>query len=128
MDGDKLALLSFTENLGYLWPFGVGFIEKSLSVFERDLFEKKSAKNKFLVLVKRGIFLVTLYFGNMPNFAGLWCPNHLTHRDSSNYYYNWRSSKYRVRHSLVVTGKLPQYLSKLGKWGLCLNLDIPQSC
>ena len=63
MDGDKLALLSFTENLGYLWPFGVGFIEKSLSVFERDLFEKKSAKNKFLVLVKKVYFLAFQIFG-----------------------------------------------------------------
>ena len=41
MDWDKLALLSFTENLGYLWPFGVGLMEKSLSVFEWELFEKK---------------------------------------------------------------------------------------
>ena len=46
----------------------------------------------------------------------------------SNYYYNWLSSKYRVRHPLVVTGKLPQYLTKLDKWGLYLSLDIPQSC
>ena len=47
---------------------------------------------------------------------------------SSNYYYNWRSSKYRVRHPLVVTGKLPQYLTKHDKRGLYLNLDIPRSC
>ena len=46
----------------------------------------------------------------------------------SNYYYNWRSLKCRVRHTLVFTGKLPQYLTKLDKCSLCLNLDIPQSC
>ena len=58
MDRDKLALLYFTENLGYLWPFVVGFMEKSLLVFEWQLFEKKCAKNKFLVLVKKVQFLV----------------------------------------------------------------------
>ena len=52
MDWDKLSLLSFTEKLGYLWLFGVGFMEKSLSVLEWQLFEKKFAKKKFLVLVK----------------------------------------------------------------------------
>ena len=45
--------------------------------------KKKCAKNKFLVLVKKvHFFSVSVYFGNMPNFAGLWCPNHLTYRDS----------------------------------------------
>ena len=32
-------------------------MEKSLSVFEWELFEKKCAKNKFLVLVKKVHFL-----------------------------------------------------------------------
>ena len=83
MDWDKLSLLSFTKNLGYLWLFGVGFMEKTLSVFEWQLFEKKGARNKFLVLVKKvQFFSVSLYFGKMPNFAGLWCPNRSTHRDS----------------------------------------------
>ena len=57
MNWDKLWQLSFTENLGYLWLFGVGFMEKSLSVFEWQLFEKKCAKHKFLVLVKEVHFL-----------------------------------------------------------------------
>ena len=49
----------------------------------RPLFEKKCAKNKFLVLVKKVHYLAfSVYFGNMPNFAGLWCLNHVTHRDS----------------------------------------------
>ena len=83
MDWDKLSLLSFTENLGYLWLFGVGFMEKSLSVLEWQLFEKKvRPKQVFSACEKGAFFSVSFYFGNMPNFAGLWCPNHLTHRDS----------------------------------------------
>ena len=54
MDWDKLSLLSFIENLEYLWLFEVGLMEKSLWVLEWQLFEKKCAKNKFLVHVKKG--------------------------------------------------------------------------
>ena len=83
MDWDKLSLLSFTENLEYLWLFGVGFMEKSLSVFEGQLFEKKVCQKQVFSACEKGAFFsVSVYFGNMPNFAGLWCPNHLTHRDS----------------------------------------------
>ena len=39
-------------------------------------------KQAFSACEKRCIFRASVYFGNMPNFAGLWCPNHLTHRDS----------------------------------------------
>ena len=84
MDGNKLSLLSFTEHLEYLWLFGVGFMEKSLLVFEWQLFEKKlRQKRVFSACEKGAIFSVSVYFGNMPNFAGLWCLNHLTHRDST---------------------------------------------
>ena len=41
MDWDKLALLSFTESLGYLWPFGVGFMETILYRSSNDSFLKK---------------------------------------------------------------------------------------
>ena len=34
VDSDILALLPAIENLGNLWPFAVGFMEISLSVFE----------------------------------------------------------------------------------------------
>ena len=39
-------------------------------------------KQVFSACEKGAFFSVSFYFGNMPNFAGLWCPNHLTHRDS----------------------------------------------
>ena len=47
--------------------------------------KKKCTKNKFLVFIvsqKGAFFGVLVYFGNVPNFAGLWCPNRLTHRNS----------------------------------------------
>ena len=31
---------------------------------------------------KGAFFSVSVKFGNKPHFARLWCPNHLTHRDS----------------------------------------------
>ena len=56
MDYDTLALLSFTENLGYLWPFAIGFMKKSWSVFEWQHFEKSVPKKSFHRLGKRCIF------------------------------------------------------------------------
>ena len=56
MDLDKLCLLSFTEDIDYLWHFRDGFMRKTLFVFEWQLFEKKVAKNKFLVLAKKARF------------------------------------------------------------------------
>ena len=41
------------ENLGNLWPFAVGFMEKSLYVIEWEHFEKKYAHNRFSALVKK---------------------------------------------------------------------------
>ena len=73
MDTDRLALLSFTGNLGYLWPFGVGFMKKSLSVFERELFEKKVCQKQVFSACEKGSFLsLSDFFGKMLNFAGLW--------------------------------------------------------
>ena len=37
-------------------------------------------KQVFSACEKGVFFSVSVYFGNMPNFAGL-CPNHVTHRD-----------------------------------------------
>ena len=52
-------------------------------IFEWQLFGKKCAKESFFSACEKGAFFsISVYFGNMPNFAGLWCPNHLTHRDS----------------------------------------------
>ena len=39
-------------------------------------------KEVFSACEKSEFFSVSVYFGNMPNFAGLWCLNHLTHKDS----------------------------------------------
>ena len=80
MDWDILSLLSFTENLELLWLFGVGFKEKSLSVFKLQLFWKK--KQVFNACQNVAFLRVSVNFGNIPNFAGLWYQNHLTHRDS----------------------------------------------
>ena len=44
--------------------------------------KKVCQKQVFSACEKGAFFSVSVYFGNMPNFAGLWCPNHLTHRDS----------------------------------------------
>ena len=41
-----------------------------------------SQKQVFRACEKGAFFSVSVYFGKMPNFAGLWCPNRLTHRDS----------------------------------------------
>ena len=57
MDWDKLSLLSFTENLGYLWLFGVGFMEKSLSFFEWQLFEKKVCQKQVFSAGEQDEFL-----------------------------------------------------------------------
>ena len=47
MDLDILALLTVIENLGYLWPFAVGFTEISYSVFDLYHFEKRGPKTGF---------------------------------------------------------------------------------
>ena len=52
MDEDILALLPAIENFGNLWPFAVGFMEISLSVFELLHFEKKCAIDMFSALGK----------------------------------------------------------------------------
>ena len=44
--------------------------------------KKVSEKQVSSAYEKGAFFSVSVYPGNMPNFAGLWCPNHLTHRDS----------------------------------------------
>ena len=86
MDYDILALLSFTENLRYMWPFTIGFMQKSWSVFEWQHVEKKCAKKRqkqvFSACEKGAFFSLLDIFGKMLNFAGLWCPNHLTYIDS----------------------------------------------
>ena len=52
-------------------------------IFEWQLFEKKCAKKSFFSACEKGAFFsVSVYFGKMLNFAGLWCLNHVTHRDS----------------------------------------------
>ena len=44
--------------------------------------KKVRQKEIFTACEKGAFFSVSVYFGNMPNFARLWCLNHLTHRDS----------------------------------------------
>ena len=56
MDEDKLALLTFSKNLGYLL-LGFGFMDFFLSFVEQQLFEKNVPNNKFLVLVENMHFL-----------------------------------------------------------------------
>ena len=71
MDSDILALLPAIENLGNLWPFAVGFMEISLSVFELLHFEKKFAKNRFLALVKKVLISAFLIFSEIcPTLLG----------------------------------------------------------
>ena len=47
-------------------------------------FWKKVCQKQVFCLVKKVLmfFSVSVYFGNMPKFARLWWPNHLTHKDS----------------------------------------------
>ena len=56
-------------------------MKKSLSVFERELFEKKCARNKFLVLVKKVPFLAfQIFLEKCSPLQGCGDLNHLTHR------------------------------------------------
>ena len=44
--------------------------------------KKVCHKQVFSTCEKGAFFSVFEFFRKMPNFAGLWCPNHLTYRDS----------------------------------------------
>ena len=58
-------------------------MEKSLSVFGGELFEKKYAEKQVLSAYEKGAFFsLSDFLTKMLNFAGLWCPNHLTHKYS----------------------------------------------
>ena len=60
------------------WFHGKNFIGLRMIAFWKKVYPKKV----FSACEKGAFFSVSVYFGNMPNFAGLWCPNRLTHRDS----------------------------------------------
>ena len=71
MDWNILVILPVTKNLEIFWPFAAGFMEISLSVLELWHFEKKCAKNKFLVLVRKVNFKAFLIFSeNCPTLLG----------------------------------------------------------
>ena len=55
MDRDRLALLSFTENSGYLWPFGM-FHEKNLYRSLNDSFLKKVCPKQVFSACENGAF------------------------------------------------------------------------
>ena len=54
----------------------------SIGLWMRAVWKKVCQKQVFSACEKGAFFSVSVYFGNMPNFAGLWCLNHVTHRDS----------------------------------------------
>ena len=60
------------------WFHGKIFIGLGMTAF----WKKMCQKEVFSACEKGAFFSVSVYFGNMPHFARLWCPNHLTHRDS----------------------------------------------
>ena len=86
MDLDILVLLPVTKNLENFWPFAAGFMEISLSVLELWHFEKSVPKTRFSACEKGGFLSLFEFFRKLPNFAGLWCPNHLTYRESLGIY------------------------------------------
>ena len=60
------------------WFHGKNFIGLRMIAFW-----KNGCQNQVFSASEKGAFFsISVYFGIMPNFAGLWCPNHLTHRDS----------------------------------------------
>ena len=70
-DFDILVLLPVIENLKKMWPFAIGFMKISLSVFELWHFEKKCDKNKFTALLKKVHFSAFLNFSeNCPTLLG----------------------------------------------------------
>ena len=107
-----MSLLSFTKNLGSLWLFGVGFMEKSVIGLRMIAFWKKVCQKQVFSACEKGAFFSnSVYFGKMPNFAGLWCPNRLTHRDSwgiigkiISIAFNWYLVVLCVTASLVTIG------------------------
>ena len=70
------------ENLEINWPFAANFMEISLSVLELWHFKKRCQKQIFSASEKGAFFSLFDFFIKFHNFGGLWCPNHVTFRDS----------------------------------------------
>ena len=81
MDWDKLTFFHWKVRVFvaiWSWFHGKIFIGLGMTAF----WKKVCQKEVFSACEKGALFSVLVYFRNMSNFARLWCPNHLTHRDS----------------------------------------------
>ena len=72
MAEDIWKLFSYYENLGYLWPYEVGFKQITYLVLKLEHFEKKMTKKLvFWGQEKCSFFSNFEYFAKMPDFVRL---------------------------------------------------------